>query len=220
MIVKFHSSRVYADPKEMWSQMWSHTSLYIVFAIQYFAVAQVLGWLPWKETRSFPWVQYHPSQRERAKIVSNMGQCFVFLLEMVLIAQTCFCCCWAVFTEPRPFPLPTPPHQGGGWGSTRIWEGTQMGQLSPTDQKDIPDHKASCTVYKVGERRMEERKFGVIVFVFPGHCYMWWGPAFLEMAEHLPAHGKQWTHSLAFYPCVCGFCLPYLSVFISTHMFS
>lgn len=70
MIVKFHSSRVYADAKEMWS----HTSLYIVFAIQDFAAVQLLGWLPWKETRSFPCVQYHPSRTERAKIDPLLGK--------------------------------------------------------------------------------------------------------------------------------------------------
>lgn len=24
-----------------------------------------------------------------------------------------------------------------------------------------------------------------MLFVFPSHCYMWWRPAFLDLAEHL-----------------------------------
>ena len=32
--------------------------------------------------------------------------------------------------------------------------------------------------------------FGVMVFVFPGHSDVGWGPAVLEMAEHRPARGR------------------------------
>ena len=46
----------------------------------------------------------------------------------------------SAYTESRPFLLLTPPHQRGGWGCTRSWEGTQRGQLTPTDQRDIPYH--------------------------------------------------------------------------------
>ena len=42
------------------------------------------------------------------------------------------------YTESRPFPLLTPPHQQVGWGCTRSWERTQLGQLTPNDQRDIP----------------------------------------------------------------------------------
>jgi len=37
-----------------------------------------------------------------------------------------------------------------GWRCTRSWEGTQLGQLSPADQRDIPDHMASRSAIKVG----------------------------------------------------------------------
>ena len=41
-------------------------------------------------------------------------------------------------TVSRPFlPLPQP-RQRAGWGCTRPWEGTQLGQLTPNDQRDIP----------------------------------------------------------------------------------
>ena len=35
-----------------------------------------------------------------------------------------------------------------------------------------------------------------MAFVFPSHCYAWWSPAVLEMAEHLPTNGKQRINSL------------------------
>ena len=56
----------------------------------------------------------------------------------------------SAYTESRPFLLLTPPHQRVGWGCTS-WEGTQLGQLTPTDQRDIPYHMMSCSAYKAGE---------------------------------------------------------------------
>jgi len=44
---------------------------------------------------------------------------------------------------------------------------------------------------KSWEKEKERGTFGVMVFVFPSNRYMWWSPAFLEMAEHLQAGGKQ-----------------------------
>jgi len=51
-------------------------------------------------------------------------------------------------------------------------EGAQLGQLTPDDHRDIPYHKTSCSVYKVGGRRRKGRTFGVMAFVFPRHDYM------------------------------------------------
>jgi len=51
------------------------------------------------------------------------------------------------------------------------WEGTWPGQLTPTDQRDIPCHMLSYSAYKVGERRRKRGLFGVIAFVFPSNCY-------------------------------------------------
>lgn len=48
---------------------------------------------------------------------------------------------------------------------------------------------------------------GVMVFVIPRHCYMGWRPAFLEMAEHLPAGGKWGIDSLFCFVCVQSFSL-------------
>jgi len=38
----------------------------------------------------------------------------------------------SAYTEPRPFLLLTLAHQQVGWGCTRNYEGTQLGQLTPT----------------------------------------------------------------------------------------
>lgn len=60
--------------------------------------------------------------------------------------------------------------------------------------------------------------FGVVVSAFPNNNCMLWGCALLEMAEQLPV-GKMQTISLFWLVCVCGFCFPNCSVFISTHKF-
>jgi len=53
-------------------------------------------------------------------------------------------------TESRPFQLLTLSHQWGGRGCTRSWEGTQPGQLTPPQQRDIPCRMASHSAYKLG----------------------------------------------------------------------
>lgn len=69
----------------------------------------------------------------------------------------------------------------------RIWEGAQLGLLTPIDQRDIPDHTASWSAYRAGEE--------VMTFVFPSHHHAQWSLTFLRMAEHLPAHGEKWINS-------------------------
>jgi len=49
-----------------------------------------------------------------------------------------------------------------GWGCARGQEGTQPGQLTPADQRDIPCYMMSRSAYKVGEDE------GV------GKCLEWW----------------------------------------------
>lgn len=99
---------------------------------------------------------------------AGMGLHFGFVLER--ITPGCFgcCCCCRACPGSRPFVLLTPSHQTGGWGYTKHWERTQLGQLSPTDERDIPDPMAPCSVYKVGE---EEGRDGDIWsdVVFPSH---------------------------------------------------
>ena len=78
----------------------------------------------------------------------------------------------SAYTESRPFLLLTPPHQRVGWGCTRSWEGTQPGQLPPAAQRDIPDHRMSCSAHKAGGRRRKGGTFRVTAFVFPSNRYV------------------------------------------------
>ena len=140
-------------------------------------------------------------------IVVTMVFCIRFVLKAVLIIQEFFSYCWAVLTESMSFLLLTPSHQQVGWGYTISWEATQPGQLTPTDQRDIPCHMMSCSACKAERRKRKWGTFEVNAFVFPSNHYMWWSPAFLVMAEQLSADGKQWINSLFCFACMCGFAL-------------
>lgn len=48
-------------------------------------------------------------------------------------------------TVSRAFLLLTLPHQQGGCRYMASWKGTQAGQMIPSDQKDIPLHRGSCS---------------------------------------------------------------------------
>lgn len=51
------------------------------------------------------------------------------------------------------------------WGKS--WERTQLGQVTPTDTRDIPDHTGPCSAYKPGRRRRrKQRMFWAVVLVF------------------------------------------------------
>lgn len=103
-------------------------------------------------------------------------------------------------TEPRPFMLLVPPYQWITWGCARSWEGTQTGQLTPNDHRDIPDHMVSCSAYRTWGRG-RGGTFGVMEFFFPSHHYVWQNSAFLRMVEHLPVNAKWWTNSLFWFAC-------------------
>ena len=75
----------------------------------------------------------------------------------------------SAYTESRRLLLLTPPHQRVGWEGTRSWERTQLGQLTATDQRDIPHHMTSCLAYKARGRKVGT--FGVMAFVFPSNHY-------------------------------------------------
>ena len=92
-------------------------------------------------------------------------------------------------TESGPFLLLTPPHQRGGWGCARSWEGTQLGRLTPADQRDVPYHMMSCSIYKLGEKLAR------------GHCS--------GQAGHRSVGGEQ----LFFILITCFSCILFLSRF-------
>ena len=101
-------------------------------------------------------------------IVPGMELCFGSVLVTVLIIKGWFIYCWAVLTESRPFLLLTPPHQGVGWGCTRSWEGTRLGQLTPADQRDIPYHILVSN--KSWGKHKEGGTFRLMAFGFPSNC--------------------------------------------------
>lgn len=81
---------------------------------------------------------------------------------------------------PKPSLFLTLPWQWAGWGCTRSWEGIQQGQLTPTDQRDIPHHTALCSAIKAGRKKGDR----VCLLKYLLHMME---PAFLEMAKRLPA---------------------------------
>lgn len=57
----------------------------------------------------------------------------------------------------------------------------------------------------------------VVVFVFPSNSYACWGPAFQEVAGHLPTDGKHWKNCFFCFGFLCSFCFSYLTVIILIH---
>jgi len=78
----------------------------------------------------------------------------------------------SAYTASRPFLLLTPFHQQTGLGCKRSWEKTYPGQLTSTDQRDIPCHMTSCSAYKMGRSRRKGGTFEVMAFIFPSNRYM------------------------------------------------
>ena len=83
-------------------------------------------------------------------------------------------------------PHPAPP--ASRLGVHKKLGGDTAGTADPKWPKGYP------TSYDAAIKAAEKEKggmFRVMVFVFPSpNRHMWWSPAFLEMAEHLPADGK------------------------------
>lgn len=151
--------------------------------------------------------------------VAGMGLWFRFVLETWLTSQGCFCYWWPVLAPSWGlFCLSPHPSREWGWGCTNSWEEIQPGQLTLTGQRNILYHIALYSAHKSGGENKEE-----------GECSewwhltsqvtvnTWWSPAILDMAEHMLAHGKWWINSLYYF---AGGFFPFLTVFISTHMFS
>ena len=61
-------------------------------------------------------------------------------------------------------------HQQVSWGCTRNWEGTHLGQLTPTEQRDFTYRIMSCSALKAGGKKEEGGTFRVMAFVVPINC--------------------------------------------------
>lgn len=79
---------------------------------------------------------------------SSVGLCFGLMLKTVLITQGCFINADQGLHRAKAFSTPHPLQL-----CTRSWEGTQLGQLTPSDQGDIADHMVSCSALKLGKER-------------------------------------------------------------------
>ena len=124
-------------------------------------------------------------------IVASMGMCFAFVLRTVLIAQGCFSYCWAVLTQSQGLccssPHPASEEAGGAQGVGRGHSRDSWPQLTKGIFHTIWHHAQHI---KLEEEEGGRGTFGAMAFVIPSNHYVWWSPAFLEMAEQLPAEGK------------------------------
>lgn len=92
-------------------------------------------------------------------------------------------------TEPRPFQLPLLSFQRGGWGAPGAG-GAQPGQLTQTGQRDVPYHMATCSAIKAVVKEQEGGDNGSDGVCLPKKSLHVLSPAFLGVAEPLPANGK------------------------------
>ena len=70
--------------------------------------------------------------------------CFGFVIRRALITRQCSDSCWAVLAQCQGSLFPTQHPPVSRLGISKRLGGTQLGQLTPTDQKDIPCLMISC----------------------------------------------------------------------------
>lgn len=104
----------------------------------------------------------------------------IFVLKTVLITQMFSLLLHCTYTECKTF-FASHPTPATNWLEVHKLRGDSWPKEYP-----IWHHAQHI---KTGRRR-KEKTFRVMVFVFPSNHHMWWIPAFLETAKHLPAHGK------------------------------
>lgn len=100
--------------------------------------------------------------------VGSMRLCFGFVAQTVLITEGWFCYFWALSQDFFCFS----PHQWAGSGCTRSWEGTQPGQVTSTDQRDIPGQMMPFSAYEWECEEGRRGDFRQMTFVFLTHHYM------------------------------------------------
>lgn len=80
------------------------------------------------------------------------------------------------------------------------------GQLTQTEERDVPYHTASWTAIKARGMKEEGMDFQRDGVCLPKKLLHVMSPAFLEVAEHLPGDGKQGMSSSLYFTYVHGFC--------------
>lgn len=129
--------------------------------------------------------------------VAGRELCFGFLLNTGLIIPKCSCYCQTGLHCARVFYVFHFAVLVRKVGRKYSWERWPLWPEEYSRSWDIM--LTICTM------RGRRRKWGpsrVVVFVFPSHCYVRWGPALLEMDEQLPELGNQRIHSLFCFACV------------------
>jgi len=104
-------------------------------------------------------------------IVACMVLCFSVVTETAMVTHPWFSYCSAVFAQRQGLSAPHTTYQRVGWECTRTWEGTQLRQLTPANQRSIPYHITSCSTIKAEGRRRKGGMFRVMAFVFLSNHY-------------------------------------------------
>ena len=86
----------------------------------------------------------------------------------------------------KAFSAPHTAHQQGGWGCTSSWDRTQLGELTPADQRDSPHHITSRSAIKTGWKFAR----AAIAWVQAGHRCV--GGEQLFLLHHLFFLGLVW----------------------------
>lgn len=142
---------------------------------------------------------------------SGMGLCSGAVMNTVLMHRHFLLLLSMPYIEPKPFLLFVLPLWWGSFGCMGGSEGMQPSQLTLADQKDIPDHMKSCSVYKLGGGGKRRRDIWVYDVCLPRSTLHVVGPC---------SSGDGWTPvctwevlnqflSLFLFACVHGFWCPY-----------
>ena len=113
----------------------------------------------------------------------HMALCFAFVAKKLLITHQCFGYCWIMLPQHQGFHLLPPSPKESGWEWARHWEGTQIGKLFQTGQKDIPPQMSWFAMKEIEE----EGAWGGSLASKVGTVQ--------RMAGHLSACGKWWIIS-------------------------
>lgn len=138
--------------------------------------------------------------------VASRGLCFGFELKSRLIIRKCFCYCWAVLAQCQGLLCFSYHLTSEEPERAQDLENGHSSSAYSSWQQDVSYHMVSWWAIKPGGRGRKGGMFGVMTFVFPSNCQRRWSPAFLEIAEHPPAHGKWWMNSMFCFACLCGIC--------------
>ena len=124
-------------------------------------------------------------------VQAYMMVCFGFLMKIMMTTHQCFICCWAVLHRANDALASHAALLVRALGMHKDCKGTELGELTQSDQKDAPYHMASCWTVKAGSKKEEGRDVWNYGICLPKEAWCKMSLAFLRMAEHLPADGKQ-----------------------------